>query len=74
MEGKQNADANVVVRGCAERYGVGVIGSYGTKDGRSYSCVQSADRKVLFNLSPSSTQAKPNRAKLSHERIPISGG
>ena len=71
-EGKQNADKDVVVGGCAEPYGVGVIGSHGAKVGRSYSCVQPADRKVLFNLSPSHTQAEPNGPKFSPERIPIS--
>ena len=74
MEGEHNANADVVVYGHAELRGVGVISSDGAKDGRSYSCVQSADREVMFNLSPSHTQAEPNGPKFSHERIPISGG
>jgi hypothetical protein len=74
MEGEHNANADVVVYGHAEPRGFGVINSYGAKDSRSHSCVQPADGEVMFNLSPSLTQAEPNGPKFSHERISISGG
>lgn len=74
IEGDNNADANLVVCGHAEHSGLGGINSHAAEAGGSYSGIQPANGKILFDLSPSVTQAESNWAKFSHERIPFSRG